>query len=210
MAEGVPIRVMVVEGYAIVRNGIKFSLLAFEDIEVVGEAGSAEEALLLFPEVRPDVVLMDLMLPDKGGIKTTRAMREACPRVQVLVLSSFPEGRLVQEALLAGAIGFLLKDIAVVELAEAIRQAAQGKPTLAPAAVQALVHATTSPGQDLTEREHDVLALLVEGLSNDQIAERLVISTPTVKFHVRSIRSKLGAMSRTEMVALALQHGLVK
>jgi len=210
MAEGVPIRVMVVDSYAIVRNGIKFSLLAFEDIEVVGEAGSAEEALLLFPEVRPDVVLMDLMLPDKSGIKATRALRETCPRVQVLALSSFPEVRLVQEALLAGAIGFLLKDIAVDELAEAIRQAAQGKPTLAPAAVQALVRATTSPGQDLTEREHDVLALLVEGLSNDQIAERLVISTPTVKFHVRSIRSKLGAMSRTEMVALALQHGLVK
>jgi len=210
MAEGVPIRVMVVDSYAIVRNGIKFSLLAFEDIEVVGEAGSAEEALLLFPEVQPDVVLMDLMLPDKGGIKATRALRETCPRVQVLVLSCFPEGRLVQEALLAGAIGFLLKDIAVDELAEAIRQAAQGKPTLAPAAVQALVRTTTAPGQDLTEREHDVLALLVEGLSNDQIAERLVISTPTVKFHVRSIRSKLGAMSRTEMVALALQHGLVK
>src|SRR5579864_6806128 len=122
MAEGVPIRVMVVDGYAIVRNGIKFSLLAFEDIEVVGEAGSAEEALLLFPEVRPDVVLMDLMLPDKGGIKATRALREACPHVQVLVLSSFPEGRLVQEALLAEAIGFLLKDIAVDELAGAIRQ----------------------------------------------------------------------------------------
>ena len=210
MDESVPIRVMVADGREITRNGIKYSLLAYEDIEVAGEAASAEEALLLFPRIQPDVVVMDLMLPGTGGIEAARAMRAACPRARVIFLTDVLEGHLVKEALLAEATGFLLHDVAVEELAKAIRLAAQGKPTFAPSAVQSLVRATASPGQDLTRRERDVLALLVEGLSNDQIADRLVISTPTVKFHVRSIRSKLGAMSRTGMVSLALQYRLIQ
>ncbi|HLV99191.1 MAG TPA: response regulator transcription factor [Ktedonobacterales bacterium] len=213
MSESGLIQVMIVDDHPVVRNGIRFSLLAFNDIEVVGEAGSGQESIDLCAEVQPDVVLMDLAMPGINGVETTRTLREAFPRLHVLALTSFQEGSLVQEALQAGAIGYLLKDVSIDELARAVRLAAHGQATLAPAAGQALVqNATQAPkiGHDLTEREREVLALLVEGLSNQQVAERLVISPATVKFHISSIRSKLGASSRTEVVILAMQHKLVK
>jgi len=207
--------VLIVDDQPVVRNGVAFSLLAYPDLEVVAQAATGEEALRICvdSDPMPDVVLMDLFMPGMGGVEAIRALHTDLPEVQIIVLTSYQEGALVEEALQAGAIGYLLKDVAIDELAKAIRLAARGMPILAPAAAQALVHnvARRPPpiGHDLTEREREVLELLAAGLSNQQIAERLVITPATVKFHTRSIRSKLGTSSRTETVVLALNNHLV-
>ena len=206
------IRVLIVDDHAVVRKGLAAFLKAFHDLELVGEAGSGAEAVRRCQEGAADVVLMDLVMPGMDGAEATHAIRQACPRVQVIALTSFEEKELVQRALQAGAIGYLLKNVSAHELADAIRAAYVGRPTLAPEAAQALIHAATqppAPGQDLTGREREVLALMVEGLNNPDIAERLVVSQSTVKFHVSSILSKLGVASRTEAVALAIKHHLV-
>ncbi len=211
--ESTPIRVMIVDDHAVVRSGLSAFLFGYDDLEMVGEAGCGKDAIQLCGRVNPDVVLMDLMMPEMDGAMTTRIIREQYPNVQVIALTSFREDELVQGALKAGAIGYLLKNVTAEELACAIRAAKAGKPTLAPEAAQALIHAARQPqpvGNDLTEREREVLSLMVEGLNNNRIAERLVVSRSTVKFHVSSILSKLGVASRTEAVALALQQRLVR
>lgn len=208
-----PIRVLIVDDHAVVRSGLSAFLLVFDDLELVGAARSGLEGLDLCGKLHPDVVLMDLMMPGMDGVAATKAIREHYPHIQVLALTSFKEDNLVQGALQAGAIGYLLKNLAADELAEAIRAAHLGRPTLAPEAVQALISATTrprQPGFNLTEREQEILALMVDGLSNPDIADRLVVSRSTVKFHVSNVLSKLGVSSRTEAVSLALQSGLVK
>jgi NarL family two-component system response regulator LiaR len=207
------IRVLLVDDHAVVRSGLAAFLMVFDDLELVAEAGSGEEAVRLCQELEPDVVLMDLVMPGMDGAAATQAIRAQCPDVQVVALTSFKEEELVQGAMEAGAIGYLLKNVSADELAGAIRAAHAGRPTLAPEAAQALIHAATQPrkpGYDLTNREHEVLELMVEGLSNSEIADRLVVSSSTVKFHVSNILSKLAVKSRTEAVALALQEGLVK
>jgi len=213
MSDQGPIRVLIVDDHAVVRSGLAAFLLATDDLELVGEASSGEEAVRRCAQLKPDVVLMDLVMPQMDGAAATRAIREACPHVQVIALTSFKEDNLVQAALQAGAIGYLLKNVSADELANAIRAAKAGRPTLAPEAAQVLIHSATkppSPGHDLTDREREVLALLVEGLNNVEIADRLVVSRSTIKFHVSSIFSKLGVTSRTEAVALAVQHHLVQ
>lgn len=212
MAEQERIRVMLVDDHVVVRSGLADFLLAFEDLELAGEATSGEEALRVCERERPDVVLMDLVMDGMDGPETTRAIREAFPQIQIIALTSFKEEDMVQRAIEAGAIGYLLKNVTAQELADAIRHAYHGKPTLAPEAAQALMHAATKPpepGHDLTAREREVLALMVEGLSNPGIADRLVISPSTAKHHVGSILSKLDTSSRTEAVALAVKHKLV-
>jgi two-component system, NarL family, response regulator LiaR len=212
MSETGPIRVMTVDDHEILRGGIRFSLLAFDDLECVGEARSGEEALRLCSELRPDVVLMDMAMPGMDGVETTQAFLARLPQVQVLALSSFYDPEIVQGAMQAGAIGYLVKGISADRLAQAIREAYAGRPTLAPEAVQALVHrAAPSPGlgSDLTEREREVLALLATGLTNVEIARRLTVRLSTVKYHLRGIYSKLGAANRAEAVALALENKLI-
>jgi len=207
------IRVLSVDDHELMRRGIRFSLLSVEDIDLVAEAQSGEEALSLCDEVRPDVVLMDMYLTGSmDGIATTRSIRERCPQVQVLALSSFFEKGLVQGAMQAGAIGYLVKGVSGAELADAIRAAYAGRPTLTSEAVEVLIDPTRPQsrlGNDLTERELEVLALLVEGLSNAEIADRLYLSVAAIKYHVSNILSKLGASNRTEAVVLAMEHNLV-
>jgi NarL family two-component system response regulator LiaR len=213
MGEIDQIRVMTVDDHEILRGGIRFLLLAFDDIEVVGEAQSGEDALELCAQVEPHVVLMDMMMPGMDGVETTRALLEQHPNVKVLALTSFHGSDLVRSAMQAGAVGYLLKGVSMDELADAIRAAHADRPTLAAEAVRALVRSNQPSvrlGDDLTEREREVLALLVEGRSNAEIADRLFVSTAAAKYHVGSILSKLGAANRTEAAALALQHDLVK
>jgi NarL family two-component system response regulator LiaR len=213
MSDPEHIRVMTVDDHQLLRRGIRFSLLSVDDIEVVGGAQSGEEAVSLCDELHPDVVLMDMRLPgEMDGVAATQAIRSRCPRVQVLALSSFHDRDLVQGAMQAGAIGYLVKDASAEELADAIRAAHAGRPTLAAEAVEALVQpdqAAPALGYDLTVREREVLALLVEGLSNAEIAASMHFSVAAVKYHVSGILSKLGAANRTEAAALAREHSLL-
>ncbi len=211
MADPKPIRVMIVDDHAVVRSGLRLFLLAFNDMELVGEASNGQEAVRLCANIQPDVILMDLIMPVMDGIRATQAIRERYPQTQVIALTSFTQEDLVQEALRAGVLSYLLKNATASEMASAIRAAYAGRPTLAPEAAQALIQgaAPARSSYDLTPREREVLALMVEGLSNVKIAERLVVSRSTAKFHVSGVLSKLGVTTRAEAVALALQHHLV-
>ena len=215
-----PIRVMIVDDHAMVRRGLATILKVFDDssegagrpLQWAGEAENGAAAIKLCGEILPDVVLMDMVMPEMDGASATRAICEKYPQVQVIALTSFKEGDLVKNALDAGAIGYLLKDVSADELARAIRAAHAGRATLSPEAAQALVENANLPpvpGLDLTEREREVLALMVEGLNNTQIAGRLTVSPSTIKSHVSSVLSKLGVASRTEAVALALRNHIV-
>lgn len=207
-----PIRVMLVDDHTMVRRGLATILKVFDDLELAGEAENGASAIQLCGEILPDVVLMDMVMPDMNGAAATRVICQKYPQVQVIALTSFKEGGLVKNALEAGAIGYLLKDVSVEDLARAIRAAHAGRATLSPEAAQALVELSNqppAPGLDLTEREREVLALMVEGLNNTQIAGRLSVSPSTIKSHVSNILSKLGVASRTEAVSLALRSRII-
>lgn len=214
MDENKTIRILTVDDHELVRKGIRFTLLSVDDIELIGEAGNSEEALQLCAVEGPDVVIMDMLLGgDMDGVATTRAILSRFPQIQVVALSSFYDRDLVQRAMQAGAIGYLVKGGSRNELVDAIRAAYSGRSSLANEAVQALIQDSKKPSLvdvELTEGESLVLALLVEGLSNPQIAARQNYSVAAVKYHVSNILSKLGATNRTEAVAIALEHNLVQ
>ncbi len=206
------IRVMLVDDHEMVRSGLATFLLIHDDLELVGEASDGQEALQVFEETLPDVILMDLKMPHIDGVETTRRILARSPQTRIIALTSFDDDQLVEQALRAGATSYLLKNIAADDLAEAIRSAYRGKATLAPEATEALLRSTRRPprlGQDLTDREREVLELMVDGLTNPEIGDQLYISVTTVKSHVSSILSKLGAATRTEAVALTLQHNIL-
>jgi NarL family two-component system response regulator LiaR len=204
------IRVLVVDDHPLAQAGVRHFLNALPDMELVGEAASGDEALELCARVRPDVVLMDVAMPEPDGLASTRALKARFPQIKVLMLTSFSESGVVQEALRAGASGYMLKNATGLDLAQAIRSAFAGHMTMAPEATEALVNAMRTPeGTHLTEREREVLTLLAEGLSNNQIAERLLVSTATVKFHVSSVFTKLGVSTRAEAIAAAYKRRLV-
>lgn len=208
----VPIRVLVVDDHAVVRSGLGAVLLAFDDLQLVGEAGSGEEALRMCEQLQPDVVLMDLVMPGMDGATATQTIRERWPYIRVIALTSFKERELVEGALKAGAMSYLLKNVSAEELVTAIRNAVIGKPSLSPEAAQVLIHGVQEPpskSYDLTGREREILALMVEGLSNKEIGERLTVSVSTIKFHISNVLSKLGVSSRTEAVSLAIKQNLV-
>lgn len=206
------IRVMIVDDHGIVRRGLTAVLRTFPDLNLVGEARNGQEAIELCEELNPDVILMDLVMPELGGVAATRTIHRRWSSVQVVALTSFQEKELVQEALQAGAISYLLKNVSGEDLAEAIRAAHAGRSILAPEAVQALIQPgepEPRPSYDLTPREREVLAVLVEGLNNAEIAQRLGISPSTAKAHVSNILSKMGVSNRAEAISLALQQNLV-
>ena len=206
------IRVMLVDDHNVVRSGLATFLMAYDDLELVGQAGNGVEAVNLCHRSKPDVILMDLMMPEMDGIAATRAILDHYPDVKIIAMTSFEEEELVHGVLAAGAISYLLKNVTSDELAAAIRAASVGKSTLSPEAAKALVQATRpaeQPLYDLTEREKEVLNLVVQGQSNQQIADALVISIATVKAHVSSILSKLQVSSRAEAIAYAIKHKIV-
>ncbi len=203
------IRVMLVDDHNVVRSGLATFLKAFDDLELVGEAKNGLEAVQLCRARQPDVILMDLMMPQMDGIAATRAILADHPDIKVVAMTSFEEEQLVQGVLAAGAISYLLKNVTADELAKAIRDAFSGRSTLSPEAARALINATRPtrhPLVDLTEREREVLNLVVQGQSNQQIADNMVISLATVKAHISNILSKLQVSSRSEAIAYAIRH----
>lgn len=205
------IRIMLVDDHAVVRSGLGAFLSVNPDLELVGEAENGEQAIVRAGILKPDIILMDLMMPVMDGVAATSVIKKQYPGIQIIALTSFQEDELVQNVLKAGAIGYLMKNVSARELAAAIKAAREGKMTLSPEAAQALVHASqhAQDTETLTERERDVLKLMVEGLNNAEIAERLVVSLSTVKYHISNILMKLGVDNRVAAVTTAIQKRLV-
>ena len=206
------IKVMIVDDHPIVRSGMVTMLLAFDDLELIGEASSGSAALAKCQQSLPDVILMDMVMPGMDGLETTRAILEQYPSVKIIILTSFTKENMVQDALEAGAIGYILKSVSIDHLAEAIHSAVAGQPTLSPEATLSLVKSKTGPlelNPELTPREKQVLALMAEGMSNEEIANRLVISQATARHHVSACIRKLGAANRTDAAVMAVKFKLV-
>lgn len=213
MTQSSSIRVLLVDDHAVVRSGLGAVLMTQDDMTLVGEASNGEDAIRQTGLLHPNVVLMDLMMPVKDGVEATKAIHEKWPEIRIIALTSFKEKDLVEGALKAGALSYLLKNVSADELVAAIRGAVSGQPRLSPEAAQVLIQDIRQPkveDYDLTDREKEILKLMIEGLPNNDIADKLIVSRSTVKFHVSNILSKLGATTRTEAVAMALKQNLVK
>ena len=209
------IKVLIIDDHAMVRRGLSTFLKVRPELDLVGEGSNGEEALQLCQTLRPDVVLMDLKMPGMDGVTATRIITEKHPNIRVIVLTSFQEEDLIRKALGAGAISYLLKNVSAVELTKAIQSAHAGFSTLTREAMEALARPASEAPQDaavfdLTRRELEVLALMVEGLTNPDIADRLIVSRSTVKAHVSNILGKLNAANRSEAVSIALKSNLLK
>ncbi len=210
------IRVLIADDHPMVRQGIRTFLESHTDIEVVGEAATGSEAVTQTHELVPDIVLMDLKLPDLDGVAATREIKAHNPEARVIALTAFDDDQLILAALQAGAAGYLLKEIDADGLVNAIRAAARGETPLAPQVTQKLVETVRQPHADentklasLSEREREILSLLAQGLTNREIAARLEISDKTVKFHVSNILEKLQLSDRTQAALFAARHGLI-
>jgi NarL family two-component system response regulator LiaR len=208
---------MIVDDHELVRHGAAGYLEAQEDIHVIAEAASGEEALMLGKEHVPDVVLMDLVMPGMDGVETTRKLKSLSPRTKIIILTSFHEDEHIFPALQAGAISYLLKDVKAIELVEAIRRAARGEATLHPRIAERVIKEFRVGDPDkrrlfteLTEREMEVLKLIAKGHTNKKIAEQLVVTVGTVKGHVSNILSKLHLADRTKAAVYAWQEGLIQ
>ena len=213
MTSAKPIRVVLVDDHTVVRSGLGAVLQMTGHIKLVGEAANGEDAVSLCERVRPDVVLMDLLMPKMDGVTATGIIHERWPAIRIIALTSYKEKEYVEGVIKAGATGYLLKNVTAADLIAAIEHAMEGQPSLSPEATQVLmqkVNAPQEPGIEMTGREREILALMVEGKANHEIAEALVISLSTVKFHVGNILTKLDASSRTEAVAYAIKHRLVE
>jgi DNA-binding NarL/FixJ family response regulator len=207
-----PIRLVIVDDHSVVREGLRAFLRLQEGIEVVSEAASAADAIRVARESSPDVVLLDLVMPGGDGVGAIRGLIDVAPGVRVLVLTSFADDAQIFAAMSAGAAGYLLKDIDPAALADGIREVHAGRPALHPSVAARLMRrgdAPTSARLGITAREHDVLRLMVEGLANKQIAQRLGIGEKTVKTHVSRVLAKLGVEDRTQAAVLAIREGLV-
>lgn len=206
-----PIRIFVVDDHPMIRHGLVAMLRSESGMMWVGEAADGAEALRLAPQAAPDVVLVDLVMPRMDGVAAIIAMRPLLPNAKFLVLTSVLEASEVRRAMAAGASGFLLKNASPQELVNVIISAARGQRVMAPEVTDALIadQRESHPGDELTTRERELLALMATGLSNQEIATRLSIAMPTVKFHVTNILAKLHADNRTEAVLVALKHKLV-
>ncbi len=206
------IRVLLVDDHEMVRRGLAVFIQSFDDLVLVGEAANGREAIDILQENDTDVILMDLLMPEMGGIEATKTIHDQHPEIKIIAMTSFEDEDLVKQAISSGAIGFLMKNTSIDELATAIRNAVAGKPTLAPEAAQILMTAATRPPEpsyDLTNRELDVLTQMVEGRTNPEIADILSISRSTVKTHVSNILGKLNVTNRIEAVKLALESNLI-
>ncbi len=211
------ITVLIVDDHAIVRSGVRAYLETQPDLQVVGEAGSGAEAVRVAGEQVPDVVLMDLLMPEMDGVEATRRICRVSPRTQVVVLTSYHDDEHVFPAIKAGARSYLLKDVGPQELAEAVRVTARGEAVIHPRVAARLVQelrrdkaGAINPFTELSEREQEVLRLIADGRSNAEIAERLVLSEKTVKGHVSNILSKLHLADRTQAAVYAWREGLVR
>jgi two-component system, NarL family, response regulator LiaR len=206
------IRLMIVDDHAIVRQGLRAIIRVMPDMDLAGEAGSGHEAVELAAALRPDVVLMDLVMPEIDGVAAITQIKRNQSTIRIIALTTFVEAELVIRAVQAGADGYLLKDVDVQELARAIRTVHGGQPYLHPEATRHLLQATTQPGQpteQLTRREQAVLGLIAGGLTNRQIADTLAISEKTVSVHVSNVLGKLGLSSRTQEALYAARIGLL-
>ncbi len=209
---GHTIRILIVDDHAVVRSGLERFLLVNKDFSLVAEAEDGAEAVQMAARYQPDVVLMDLVMPGGDGVTAIREIHQKFPGVKIIALTSFSEQNLIRGALQAGAIGYLQKNITAAELADAIRAVYAGRTTLSAEALAVLANASAQPpmaANELTERERDVLRAMAEGMSNNEIAEKLFISVGTVKFHISNIFQKLGINSRVEAVKLAIELKLV-